>query len=257
MVHPDKPRFIPTRSTAIDICKLFFYQQIPSDNMGDRAILSLDSAKVFNSMEWPYLWEVLSHFSLGEHFIGWVKILYSAPQAAMLINGSQSDPFPLYRGNRQGFPLSPLLFTLAVEPLAVTIRQSDSIVGFRRGKKADRIVLNANDALLFLGDTGASLTFLMSTILIFGSFSAFTIHWNKSVLPLESQQVMPPQCAQQIKIVSSFKYLGVWIHLKVEGYLQHNLWLLLERFKLESKTLCKFPLSVAGQTNLIKMIWAL
>lgn len=42
-----------------------------------------------------------------------------------------SGPFGLHWGNRQGCPLSPLLFALALEPLAARFQDSHGIVGFR------------------------------------------------------------------------------------------------------------------------------
>lgn len=122
LVHPDQSGFIPTRSTTINIQRLFLDQQIPSDNMGSR---SLDAAKAFDAMKRPYLWEVLRGFGLGNRFISWIQLLYSNPQASMLINGLQSESFSLYRGTCQGCPLSTLLFALVIEPLAVAIRQTD------------------------------------------------------------------------------------------------------------------------------------
>lgn len=59
LVHPDQSGFILTRSTGINICRLYLNQQIPSDNIGDKTILSLDAAKAFDSVELSYLWEVL------------------------------------------------------------------------------------------------------------------------------------------------------------------------------------------------------
>lgn len=97
--------------------------QVPVDNTGGRAILSLDAAKAFDSVEWPYLLEILARFGLGSQFIAWVKVLYSGPRARLRINNNLSS-FDLPRGTQQGCPLSPLLFALAVEPLAILIRNA-------------------------------------------------------------------------------------------------------------------------------------
>lgn len=68
------------------------------------------------------------------------------------------------------------------------------------------------------------------TISTFGSFSGFTINWDKSVLLLiDIQQVDLPPCARQIKVVSSFKYLGVWVYPDIRNYLKYNLQPLLNK----------------------------
>lgn len=70
LVHPDQSGFIATRSTAANTCRLFHNQQLPSDNIDNRVILLLITAKLFDSVEGPYLWEVLHCFGLGDRFIG-------------------------------------------------------------------------------------------------------------------------------------------------------------------------------------------
>lgn len=127
LVHPDQSGFIPARSTSLNIRRLFLNQQIPSDNVGNRVILLLDAAKMFDGVEWSYLWEVLKRFGVGTRFVRWVQLLYFCPQASMLINGFQSESFSLHRGTHQR-SLSLLLFALAVEPLAEAIRQSRNVV---------------------------------------------------------------------------------------------------------------------------------
>lgn len=50
-IHPDQSGFIPNMSTSINIRRVFLNIQIPTDNMGSRAILALDAAKAFDSLE--------------------------------------------------------------------------------------------------------------------------------------------------------------------------------------------------------------
>ncbi len=58
------------------------------------------------------------------NFISWIKLLYSAPQASVRTNNVQSEYFRLYRSTRQGCPLSPLLFAIAIEPLSIALRSN-------------------------------------------------------------------------------------------------------------------------------------
>lgn len=59
LIHRDQSGFIPNISTANNIRRLFLNLQLPTDNMGNRAIMSLDVAKAFDSIEWVILWNCL------------------------------------------------------------------------------------------------------------------------------------------------------------------------------------------------------
>ncbi|MGL4803710.1 MAG: reverse transcriptase domain-containing protein, partial [Cetobacterium sp.] len=106
-------------------------------------VISLDAEKAFDRVEWPYLFSVLSKFSLGDVFIKWVRIFYSSPTARVFTNGLKSPKFTLARGTRQGCPMSPLLFALAIEPLAVVIRDDTSIEGLRLEKRTYKVSLHS------------------------------------------------------------------------------------------------------------------
>uniref|UniRef100_A0A9J8BU30 Reverse transcriptase domain-containing protein n=1 Tax=Cyprinus carpio carpio TaxID=630221 RepID=A0A9J8BU30_CYPCA len=51
----------------------------------------------------------------------------------LLTNSRYSSSFDLHRGTGQGCPLSPLLFAIAIEPLAIAIRSNERIQGIWRG----------------------------------------------------------------------------------------------------------------------------
>lgn len=113
---------MPGRNTSFNLRKLFINLQATHDNVGTRVVVTLDTAKAFDSVEWRYLWRCLEGYGFGPKFIRWVQLLYQHPTARAVANGWPSQMFDLNRGTRQGCPLSPLLYALAAEPLAVSIR---------------------------------------------------------------------------------------------------------------------------------------
>lgn len=56
-----------------------------------------------------------------------IEITYSHPTASIITNQNISRPFTIHHGIRQGCPLSPFLFSVIIEPLAASIRQSPLI----------------------------------------------------------------------------------------------------------------------------------
>lgn len=100
----------------------------------------------------------------------------------MRINGECSEWIQLERGVRQGCPLSPLLFALAIEPLAIALRTSQEVQGFKREMGEEKLAMYADDVLLFLGDTQSYLGAAMGIVKDFGHVSGLVINWEKSVL---------------------------------------------------------------------------
>lgn len=58
--------------------------------------------------------------------------------------------FPLHRGTRLGWPLSPLLFAISIKPLATALRQSGSFKGITWNGIEHKISLYTDDVLLYV-----------------------------------------------------------------------------------------------------------
>ena len=56
-------------------------------------------------------------------YLNIVKAIYDKPIANIVLNGEKLKPFPLRSGTRQGCPLSPILFNIVLEVLAIAIRE--------------------------------------------------------------------------------------------------------------------------------------
>ena len=54
-----------------------------------------------------------------------IKAVYDKPTANIILNGEKLKAFPLNSGTRQGCPLSPLLFNIVLEVLAIAIRAGE------------------------------------------------------------------------------------------------------------------------------------
>jgi hypothetical protein len=79
--------------------------------------IKLDIAKAFDSVNWPFLIQVMTHLGLGQRWRDWITTLWNTSSSSFLVNGVPGNRIIHCRGVRQEDPLSPMLFLLAIEPL--------------------------------------------------------------------------------------------------------------------------------------------
>ena len=79
-----------------------------------------------------------------------VKAIYDKPTANIIFKCEKLKAFPLQLGTRQGCPLSPILFNIALEVLATAIREKKEIKGIQIGKEEVKLSLFADDMILFI-----------------------------------------------------------------------------------------------------------
>ena len=90
-------------------------------------LLCLDFEKAFDSVDWRFMFKVLHAFGFGPDISQWIVTFYRHIKSSVAVNGPLSEWFSIQRGCRQGDPISPYLFILCVEILAIMIRQNKNI----------------------------------------------------------------------------------------------------------------------------------
>ena len=108
----------------------------------EAAFIFLDQEKAFDRVDHDFLYKTMEAFGIGPEFIGWVKRLYANASTKVRVNGHLTSNISLKRGVRQGCPLSPLLYVLVIEMLALALRANQNIVGFTiNGEKLSAYIM--------------------------------------------------------------------------------------------------------------------
>ena len=102
-------------------------------------------------------------FNFGPSFIRWVSTLYKNISSCVLNNGFATALFQVQRGVRQGDPLSPYLFNIVIELLAISIRSDRGIEGIKVDNEEVKVELFADDLTAFLRNDHSLRKFLDKT----------------------------------------------------------------------------------------------
>ena len=74
-------------------------------------------------------------------YLNIVKAIYNKPTENIILNGEKLKAFPLRSGTRQGCPISPLLFNIVLEFLAMAVREEKEIKGIQVRKEEVKLCL--------------------------------------------------------------------------------------------------------------------
>lgn len=253
LIHQDQTGFVKSRLAGDNIRRLLHVIHFSQDIEDPCAVLSLDAEKAFDRLEWQYLWEVLRKFGFGQGFVGMIKVLYSNPTAVVTANNILSTPFSIYRGSRQGCPLSPLLFALSLEPLAQSIRQHPLIEPITFCNTHHHISLFADDILLYVNNALTSIPHVLETFARFSNLSGYKINWTKSQLMPLNPSVSLSTLPSLIPVVNSFKYLGVDIYPTLSVISTKNFQHIFKRVEEDMERWTKLPISMSARISIIKM----
>ena len=186
-------------------------------------MLAIDFQKAFDSVNRNFLFSTLAAFNFGSSFIQWIQTFYQNISSCVLNNGFSTGPFEIQRGVRQGDPLSPYLFIIVLEVLAVSIRKNKDIQGIVVDGIEIKLELFADDLTVFLRNDW-SLRHLLALISKFGICSGLVINFDKTEMFILGNSVMAPaqdQSIMNINVKRAVKILGVYF--TYDSRLRHKL----------------------------------
>ena len=121
LIHHSQTAFIKGRSIFDAIRTIDDTLEYAKRNNRPGILVAIDFEKAFDSLNRKFLFKILHKFNFGTYFRQWIKTLYTNLSSRVLNNGFTTNLFCVNRGVRQGDPLSPLLFILALETLTCYI----------------------------------------------------------------------------------------------------------------------------------------
>jgi hypothetical protein len=89
----------------------------------------------------------------GDRWIGWIISILATSSSKILLNGKAGNIFLHGRGLRQGDPLSPMLFILAIDPLQKLLaaaQEAGLLQPLHRPTARFNMALYADDVVVFL-----------------------------------------------------------------------------------------------------------
>ena len=118
----------------------------------------------------------LQKVSTEETYLNIIKAIYDNPTANNVLSDEKLKPFPLRSGTRHGCPLSPLLFNIVLEVLAMEIREEKEIKGFQIGKEEVTLSLLADDMILYIENPKDATRKLLQLINEFGKVAGYKMN---------------------------------------------------------------------------------
>ena len=149
-------------------------------------MLKVDLRKAFDCVRWDFILASLRALAIPESYIRLVSECLSTASFSVSINGALGGFFNNSKGIRQGDPMSPYLFVLAMECLSrlLASRFETGIIGYhpRTENVAISHLMFADDVMIFFDGSSNSLHGIAECLDDFASWSGLSMNATKTEL---------------------------------------------------------------------------
>ena len=124
--------------------------------------------------------ETLQTVGIEGTYLNIIKAIYDKHTTNIFLNSEKLKAFPLRSRKRQGCPLSPQLFNIVLEVLAMAIREEKEIKGIQIGKEV-KLSLFADDVILYIENPKVTTIKLLKLSNEFCKLAGYKINAQKSL----------------------------------------------------------------------------
>ena len=254
LISADQVGYIKGRFIGENVCIIEDMIQYTNKNDIPGLLVLIDFEKVFETIEWDFLFKTLKSYNFGKTFIDWIKLLYSNITACTINNGYLSHNFTLERGIRQGCPSSAILFILVAEILSINLRSNQKAKDITIDGLEYKITQLADDTAIFTKDLYSVQAFIAG-FKHFENVSGLKLNLDKSeIIPLGPlcRFVIPTEINMLKVNKKAFKTLGIWFSCDLNECESLNLQFCLENIKMLLRIWKHRKLSWIGQIMIVK-----
>lgn len=149
--------------------------------------IKIDMEIAFHRIKWPFLLETMKRLGFDSTWVNWISQCISTISFSTLVNGKPYGNFRPRRGIRQGDPLSPFLFLIAIEALSRLLTREESrgnIHGIKMSRGCPTFIhsLFANNLFIFARANDENLLLIFSHLDTYQKWSGQCINRQKSVI---------------------------------------------------------------------------
>ena len=220
-------------------------------------IISIDAEKAFDKIQHLFMIKTLQKMGIEGSYLNIIKAIYNKATASIILNGEKLKTFPQRSGTRQGCPLSPLLFNIVLEVLAMAIREEKETKGIQMGKEEVKLSLFADGIILYIENPKYATRKLLELINEFRKVAGYKINAQKSLAFLYSNnEKSERENNETIPFTIStkrIKYLGINLPKEAKDLYSENYKTLMKEIKDGINRWRNIPCSWIGRINIVKM----
>ncbi|KAM0071560.1 putative RNA-directed DNA polymerase [Helianthus debilis subsp. tardiflorus] len=225
-------------------------------------IFKVDIHKAYDSLSWGFLNSIMEQMGFPLLWRNWIMGILQSARASVLVNGSPTMEFSCTRGLRQGDPISPFLFLIAMEALSGMMKKASECgifhgINCNNGGSMILSHLSYADDVIFLGDWSVSNALNIRRILrCFFLASGLKVNLSKcSLFGVGVEAVEVENMANVLHCRAGsfpFKYLGLQVGANMN--LARNWKPIIDLFKSRLSIWKAKKLSYGGRITLLKSV---